>query len=235
MPFGIIGGIVGAIGSIGAAGIQASSAANSLDFQKQVYKTETANAAPFLEAGQGALNQLQTTPNFSAPTAAQAQAMPGYQFQLQQGEQALSNKLVSNGMTGGNSGVALENYAQGLASTNYQNAYNNSLNTYNTNLGKLQNIAGMGLSATGLANQAGQSYANNAGSAVVGGGNALASGVVGATNSATNALTNTYLANQLGLGGSGGLGNFGSSGSQFTNADMNNQFGAVNLLSSGGG
>lgn len=71
---------------------------------------------------------------FQAPTAAQAAASPGEQFALQQGEGAVQAGASANGslLTGGTLN-AEQQFGQNLASTNYNNVYNQALQTYNTN------------------------------------------------------------------------------------------------------
>jgi hypothetical protein len=76
---------------------------------------------------------------FQAPTAEEAAAMPGYQFAFNQGLEALQRSQAATGITGGAAAKAAEQYGQGLASTNYQNAYNQALNTYTTNQAAAQN------------------------------------------------------------------------------------------------
>jgi hypothetical protein len=96
---------------------------------------------------------------FQAPTAAQAAATPGYKFALQQGEQAQQAGAAANGslLTGGTQ-AALGNYAQNYANTNYNNIYNQALQTYGTNYNtwanqqantynRLSGLAGMGQTA----------------------------------------------------------------------------------------
>lgn len=71
---------------------------------------------------------------FTAPTAAQAEQTPGYQFALNQGEGAMQASAAANGslLTGGTQN-ALDQYAQQYADTNYNNVYNQALTGYNTN------------------------------------------------------------------------------------------------------
>lgn len=138
--------------------LQATEAANALNFQQQTYDTGQANEAPYLAAGATGLNALQYglgtggTANgsgvgqgslvqaypggpFVAPTAADALNAPGVQAQLQLGDTALQNSAAARGsvLTGGTA-KALDTYGQQLASESYQNVYNNALNSYNMNL-----------------------------------------------------------------------------------------------------
>lgn len=171
---------------------------------------------------------------FTAPTAEQAAQTPGYQFQLQQGQQALQQSAAARGnlLTGGTA-EALDNYSQGLAASNYQNVYNNALNTYGTNYNayqqqqqneynRLASLAGVGQTTAGQLSTLGQNTANSVSSNLLGtasqigqdyqnAGAANASGIVGSSNAlggaitgGTNSLSQLALLQSI-LGGGGGL------------------------------
>ena len=72
-------------------------------------------------------------PDFQAPTIEQALNNPGYQFQLQQGQNAIQNAAAAKG-TLNDSGTfdALSDYNRSAAQSDYQNVYNNMLGEYNT-------------------------------------------------------------------------------------------------------
>lgn len=165
------------------------------------------NYAPFLNAGQGAartLGDLMSTPGqglltpwnqtFTAPTAAQAEATPGYQFQLQQGENAMQNSAAARGgLLSGRTLADLNNYAQGQASTNYQNTFNNALtqyqSAYNTFLNnqnnqyqRLMGLSGQGLQAAGGEGNLINSIGGDIGSLYGQIGAARAQGTIGAAN-----------------------------------------------------
>lgn len=168
-----------------AAQLQAEEAANSLAFQEKEFNTEQTNEAPFLKAGQGAVTNLSSllapggdlskswTGEFTAPTAADAEATPGYQFQLQQGQQALERSAAARGgVLSGGTAKALDQYSQGLASTNYQQTYNNALTQYQQSYNQFQqdqanlfnrnaSLAGLGQTTASTLGQAGQAAANN--------------------------------------------------------------------------
>lgn len=136
--------------------------------------------------GFGSLTQGYSGGPFVAPTAAQALASPGEQAQLQLGEQAFQQSAAAQGnvLTGG-SAQSLNAYAQNLASTNYQNTYNNAYNTYASGYNQFQNQ---------------QSNEYNRLSALAGGGqttaNTLATIGSNAASGVTSNLTNT--ASQIG-------------------------------------
>lgn len=72
--------------------------------------------------------------NFSAPTLAEAQNAPGYQFGLQQGQDALQNSAAARGtLRGGGTLKDLFGYTNAAAEQNYGNVFNQDLTQYNTN------------------------------------------------------------------------------------------------------
>lgn len=114
----------------------------------------------------GSLMQAYPGGKFAAPTAAQAEATPGYKFALNQGEGAVQAGAAANGslLTGGTLN-AEQQFGQGLADTNYNTTYNQALQGYNTNyntwandqankFNRLAAVSGMGqTSAQTLGNQ----------------------------------------------------------------------------------
>jgi len=126
-------------------------------------------------------------------------------FRLGIGEQTTQRAAnVGGGALSGNTLRALQDYSQGLASTEYSNAFNRFQtergNIYNT----LANIAGMGQSAVNTGVQAGQATAQNLGQLAVGGGQAQAAGTMGQANAIASGLGGVGNAAQLyALGSSG--------------------------------
>lgn len=139
-----------------AAELQYQASQNALDFQKQQYQTSQSNEAPYLAAGNSALNSLQyglgtggtangsgvaqgslLTPygqTFTAPTGLTEQNDPGYQARLQLGQDAIQRSAAAaGGVVTGGTAQALNNEAQDYASNEYNNVYNRALNTYDTN------------------------------------------------------------------------------------------------------
>ncbi len=128
------------------------------------------NLAPALASGAQGNKGLQeyaaSNPQFHAPTADEVAKTPGYQFQLQQGANAITNQAAAQGGSMGGKALAdLTQYGQGLAGTYYQNAFNNAQSQFQTNqnatLSNLQALIGSGatannqnLEATGLGLQA---------------------------------------------------------------------------------
>jgi hypothetical protein len=230
---GGIGSVVGGIFGGGAASGASKEYVRALQqAQKSLLGTEKqglAQFAPYLGAGNqasGLLSEMLSTPGqglltpwtqqFTAPTAAEAAATPGYQFQLQQGENALQNSAAARGgLLSGGTLADLNNYAQGIASTNYQNTFNNALtqyqNSYQTFLNNQNNTyqrlaqqQGVGLgAATGGANLI-AGIGGDVASLYGQQGAAKAQGTIGAANAygsiipgIGNAITNYGLLSQM--------------------------------------
>jgi hypothetical protein len=195
-------------GAAAAAAIQAQEAQNALAFQQQMWQQQQANVAPYIQAGNTTTGQLMngisngtfgTPQTFTAPTLAQAEQMPGYQFAQQQGDLGiLEGAAATGGNISGGTMQALSQYNQNLATTNYNTMYNQALAGYQANLagnqqayGQLYQPSTMGASAAAGLNITGSGVAANTGNIMSNIGNAYASGVTGVTNAATN-----YLAQQ---------------------------------------
>ncbi len=156
-----------------------------------------------------ALNEQWATP-FVAPSASDVANTPGYQFMVDQANQAIQRSAAAQGnlLTGGTA-RAIADYTTGLADTYYQQAYNNALQQYqqaynifqNNQTGqynKLASLMGVGQTTAGQLSSAGSNYANSA----------AATGMAGA-NAVTNQMNNAAAATASGyIGGAnvfGGL------------------------------
>lgn len=214
---------VGSDAAKSAAQTQSDSAEQALQFQEGVYGDQKTNQAPFLAAGQQSVGQLMndissgkygtgSTPAFTAPTAAEAEATPGYQFTQQQGDKGiLEGASGLGGSVSGGTLKAVDQYNSGLASSTYQQTYNNSLSTYQQNLAnqnqefsQLYNTAALGEGSANAINNSGTAAATNIGNLMTQQGNSQAAGTVGSANaisggigSATNGVLNSYLLSKL--------------------------------------
>jgi hypothetical protein len=202
----IIGGaVVGAgasmISSSKAAGAQEDAANKADQTQQQMYDQTRADNMPWHDAGVTALNQLSagTAPGgefMHTFTKNDFQQDPGYQFRLQQGQEALDNSAASRGgLLSGAQLRATADYNQNFASNEYSNAYNRFNNDESLKFNRLSGVAGTGQTANNLIDQTGTSAANQISSNQVGAGNARASGYMGAANALTGAISqgwNTY-------------------------------------------
>lgn len=136
------------------------------------YDTSASLLSPWIQGGAGALQQLiqgtqpggaLTTPfgetyqtpaafsygafdpgaAFTAPTGVTQENDPGYQFRIQQSNQALERAAAaSGGAFSGGTAEALAQNAQNYASNEYQNVYNRALNSYQTNFADRLNAYG---------------------------------------------------------------------------------------------
>jgi len=215
-------GVIGASAASSAANTQSQAARYAADLQHQQYEQTRSDLLPYNSAGQQATGQIQAMNPFNfAPTQAQLESTPGYQFNLSQGLLANQNSASARGL--GISGAALkgaDTFAQGLAGNTYQQQFGNALQTYGTNLGRLQDLATRGENAGAQTGTIGAQLAGNAGQALIGGANASAAGQIGVANAwggALGRLGNTigqsFLTSQLFGGGGGGMyGNNPSSG-----------------------
>jgi hypothetical protein len=94
----------------------------------------------------------------------QFQADPGYAFRFSQGQKALERSAaMRGGLLSGNTGGALQQYGQGMASQEYQNAFNRYQAERQSRLGPLQSLAGIGQTSVNALGQAGGNYANSVG------------------------------------------------------------------------
>lgn len=201
--------VAGAVGSANAAGAQEKSAQDALNFAREqyyqnrsdnqtIYNQQRQDSAPWLGAGQSSLGELMRqmgAGNFDTSVNPQNIANdPGYQFRMQQGQQALERSASARGMM--NSGGALKSlsrYSQGVASDEYQNAWNRNQAENTGRYNRLAGIAGVGQTAAqqmgsygsqyGQAmNAASSQYGNAAQNAYGGIGNAQSGGAMGQAN-----------------------------------------------------
>ena len=177
--------------------------------------------SPYINAGEGTLGTLSTAlkSGGSLNTPFDASMMekndPGYAFRLQQGQQAVERSAAARGLTmSGGTLKDLTSYEQGLASSEYGNAfarytqqqqqlYNQLMgvttlgaNATNTGINSNNNFSGMQLNAKEMQGSNTMTAAQIAGNAAVGAANAQAAGTVGAANAwgkgivgATNAVS----------------------------------------------
>jgi len=219
-----------------AANTQANAANNATQLQQNIYNQNQANLNPYMTQGKTALNTLNTDlangilgGSFTGQDYLNNKD-PGYEFQLQQGQQALQNsQAAQDGIMSGSALKGLSTFNQGLASTGYQNAYNRWLATQNNTYNQLSSLAGLGENAAAGAGNTGAAIGNGMANTITGAGNAQAAGQIGQANAISNGLSN--LAGYYAIGNmspsSGinpGIGGLGSNSSAFTNLLMGGEF-----------
>lgn len=190
--------------------------------QQANYEQQRADQMPWLDAGRKSLadlsSQMQAGGFNNNMDPSQIANDPGYQFRMAEGQKALERSASARGML--NSGGALKSlaaYSQGLASDEYQNAWNRNetgnINRYN----RLAGMAGVGQQAAntlgGMSGQyngmLGQS-ANNMSSIYGDIGNARAAGAMGVGNAVQGGFQT--FGNMMTLGGMMGMGGGGNGG-----------------------
>lgn len=204
----LFGGLFGANASSQAAGQYQQALQQAQQFMQDQEKQGLGNYQPYLQGGaqaSGMLSQLLGTPGqglltpwdktFQAPTEAEAEQTPGYQFQLHQGEGAIQNSAAAQGgLLSGGTLAGLNQYAQGLASTNYQNTFNNAqtqyqdayqsfLNNQNNTYQRLMGMSGQGLQAAGGAGSLMTGMGGDIASLMGKQGQVQAAGTLGSANS----------------------------------------------------
>ena len=141
------------LGPVASAGLQSYGAGRAADAQQAATNAALAEqrsaTGPYREAGASALQQLMASMG-QQPTAQEVMAQPGYQFGLQQGQQALDRRTAAQGgRVSGASLKAAQRYGTDYATTRYNDAYGKTQDR----LTRLQNLAAMGSNAaTGSAN-----------------------------------------------------------------------------------
>jgi hypothetical protein len=187
----LVGGYLASESAGDAADTQAASTAAGIGEQRRQYDLTRSDYAPYRAAGTTALGRLQGEMDWPT-TGADVMSDPGYQFGLQQGQQALDRKAAAVG--GRVSGAALKaasEYGTNYATTGYNAAYQRRQDRLN----RLAALAGIGQSATGSSAAAGSTAAGNISGLISGQGNAAAAGQLAQGNIWGN------VANQLGAVG----------------------------------
>jgi hypothetical protein len=165
----IAGGALGMSGASKQANAALQGTEDSLALQKQEYNQNRADQAPWRQAGGQAVSTLSSmvepggslSHNFGAQDF---QTDPGYDFRLQQGQQALDRSAAAKGnLFSGGTLKANDQYNQGFASNEYQNAYNRFQENRGTQYNQLAGLAGMGQTSVAQTGAAGSQYGANAG------------------------------------------------------------------------
>lgn len=215
----IIGGLTAA-GAIGGSAIsasasktaaqeQAQSAANALDYTKQAEapyiglgNTSVAQLMQALQSGQFGPGSL---PTFSAPTQAEAESTPGYQFTRDQGLLGINRGAAAAGgaFTGGTL-KSLAGFGTGLADSTYNSRFNQAMESYQAQLAKQSQEYQQLITPITIGQNAASGTSTNVANLMTGIGNAQAAGTVGSANAinqgisgVSNAALQTYLLQQL--------------------------------------
>jgi hypothetical protein len=194
--FDEIGDFLGTNKSNDAIAAQTAGANQANETQKYIYDQTRADQEPWRKAGMGALTGMQDADYQRDFTANDFTADPGYQFRLAEGQKALMRAASSRGsLNSGGTMKSLSKFNQGVASEEYNNAYNRFNADRDRRFNRLSSLAGVGQTANSQIAASGQNYGNNVSANQIGLGNANAAALIGQGNS------NAQMLNQaVGLG-----------------------------------
>jgi hypothetical protein len=171
--------------------IQAQQAQAAREQQERMFNKSVELQEPFRQGGVGATNRLAdlygTSGNAGAagygsyaemPTFAQLQMDPGYQFRFEQGMRGVNASAAANaGLQSGAALKAATGFGQGMATQEYQNAYNRFMANRQQAAEAMSGLAGRGAGvAQGVGQQAVSTGANIA-NTMLGAGQALGQGL----------------------------------------------------------
>lgn len=196
--------VIGAGASLIGAGVQSNSIAQGMEIQdranrrserliKRMDKKNRKAMKPWREAGREALETLKTgieNGDFD-PSNFDFEADPGYQFRLDQGQKAVERSAAARGnLLSGSTAVALNAHAQGLASDEYDRAYNRNASEQVAKYNMLAGLAGTGQRANEF---------------TVNGNTNSTNALVGNITTGANVQANGW--NNIGASWTGGIGN----------------------------
>lgn len=180
-----------------AAGLQAQTAKDTLASQQRI-------AAPYTTAGAFGVNELARQLGVAGDSGSAGYgslmkdydpstfaADPGYGFRMAEGQKALERSAAARGgLLSGSAMKGTLGYAQGLASQEYQNAFNRYTAQRDTRYNMLRGLTDIGAGAAGsMVGAAGAAGANTA-AAQQARGEASASGYIGAANAINSGVSN---------------------------------------------
>ncbi|MDE2022459.1 MAG: hypothetical protein KGI71_06125 [Patescibacteria group bacterium] len=194
----VIGGLIGGSATESAAQTQADAQTQAAANTMAMFQQQQKNLQPWMTGGTSALSAEQqfmgidptgkTPMNMMAPGARPFDASmmpmdPSYQWRLGQGQNAILNNMSAMGGTfSGNTARALQDYTQGLASTQYQTSLGNYNNWQQALFNRLNAMSGTGANAAAGVAGLGMNAVGAAGDYGVGAAGSLAGGQLGATN-----------------------------------------------------
>jgi hypothetical protein len=202
---GVGGSLLGSSAAKSAAGTQAAAAGAATDAQREMFERQIELQAPFREAGLAGQNRLLELLGIGGNAGAQgygqygsaqftpanflANQDPGYAFRMSEGLKGLERSAAARGgLLSGSTLKGIQRYGQGLASDEYQNAFNRFQTQRANTLNPYASLAGVGqTSANTLTGAAGQ-FGQQMGSNIIGAGNAAAAGQIGSANAFTQGL-----------------------------------------------
>lgn len=220
---------------------QQDAANTSTGLARQQYSDTVDRNRPFYDAGTSALATLQQKlPELnSGYDPSKLTSEPGYQFGLQQGQQALERSLAARGR--GVSGAALKaasEFGTNYGTTKLNDAFQRDQSSKQQQFSQLQALTNIGQASGNNSSAAGQAFANSAGANAIGAGdsagaNAMAQGNIwgGLLNQGASAYGRST------AGGGGGQPTYGGAPGGATgigNGVDTSGFGSEELFADGG-
>ena len=179
----VVNGVLGYVGAGNAADAVSDASDKSAELAWQMYQQGREDLAPWREAGGAAVQDLAGK---IAAGPGEFEASPGYQWTLDQGLNAQQNALSAMGANRSGKHIkAATDYAEGLASTEYDNF----LRRWYDKLKPLQSMAGLGQTSANQTAGLGANAAANMGNAYATSGLAQGAGNINQTNALTGAIT----------------------------------------------
>lgn len=185
---GVVGSAIAADSASDAADAQVGASKEATQLQKDMYDETVARNKPFVEGGRAGFDQLlmqlglagdKNDPNFGMlsrqVTADEVMNSPGYQFGLDQGQNALARQLNARGLNA--SGAALKaatRYGNDYATTKFGENFSRVNSQRQDIYNRLMGVTDVGQSAANNTSASGNIFASQAGQNMIGAGNAQA-------------------------------------------------------------
>jgi len=199
---GLVGGLIQNAGQRQAASMQSDAAQRAIDLQSSINKQQTELNAPFYSAGITGQNRLMDLLGLSKNTGAadygkygkdfsmaDYTADPGYSFRLNEGMKQLKHTAAGRGgLISGQTMKGLQDYAQGSASQEYNNAFNRYQTSRANQLQPLGNLQNLGVSAANQQSAALGNYGANVSNLLGQQGQSYAAGALGQGNTINTAI-----------------------------------------------
>jgi hypothetical protein len=184
---------VGAYGANKAAKAQLQGAREGAAAEREMFERQVQLQEPFRQVGVNALPDLVAASQYDPFTLAKFQADPGYAFRMKEGLRAVENSAAARGgLLSGNAMRGITRFGQGLASEEFDRAFNRYQAGFASKLNPLQALAGVGqTSSNTLSNAAGQ-LGSSLSNLAVGAGNARASAYAGTANALASGIGQAY-------------------------------------------
>lgn len=208
---------IGAGAAKDAANAQITAANQASQLEQARFNQTTGMVQPYVDAGTNALSQLQKIlgigPGAGGPTSPILQMLgiggpggtgagnidprtfqgsPGYQYQLQQGTNAVTNATAFN--PGGNALRALQGVGQQTANQNFNQYLGNASGAWNNLIQQITGVAGNGQNAAFKLGAMGQDVASGIGANTIGAGSAGAAGIMGGANATAGGMNSSIQA-----------------------------------------